>query len=190
MDAEVADGDRTYFRTGLLDYTKITARVRYQIVSSLLVTAMYATLDNENPDPRFPYTFESREASASVQWTPAKVATLIADYTRSQIRSDINYLAPFNLQIERSRYTDYAHTGSTYVELKLGKPQVSLGGTYFVSAGSRPTRYYQPAGRVQMPLNTRVAWTAEWRWYGMAEPFYSFEGFRAHTFSTGLRFSR
>ena len=190
VDAEVADGDRTYFRTGMLDYTKVTARVRYQILSNLLVSGLFSTLDNENPDPRIQYNFKSRELAATVQWTPAKLVTVLADYSRNWLRSDISYLAPFTLTAERSLYTDYAHIGSAFVELKLGRPQVSVGGTYFVSAGSRPTRYYQPAGRLAVPLHGRVAWTSEWRWYGMAEPFYTYEGFRAHTFATGLRFTR
>ena len=66
-------------------------------------------------------------------------------------------------------------------------PRLTLGGTYFASSGSGPTRYYQPLGRFSVPLGRHVQWNSEWRWYGFNEPFYLYEGFRTHHFVTGLR---
>ena len=58
--------------------------------------------------------------------------------------------------------------------------RVSAGESYSISTGNRPTRYYQPQARV-------VAWTAEWRRFGLTEKQYAYEKFRTHLFATGVR---
>jgi len=60
----------------------------------------------------------------------------------------------------------------------------------FISSGSRPTRYYQPLARLSVPFSKKVSWKTEWRWYGLGEEFYLYEGFRTHTVTTGLRLTR
>jgi hypothetical protein len=69
-------------------------------------------------------------------------------------------------------------------------PQITAGGAMFLSSGSRPTRYYQPVGRLLVPLHRHLAWYAEWRWYGLSQAFYVYEGFRTHHLLTGLRLAR
>ncbi len=64
---------------------------------------------------------------------------------------------------------------------------VSLGGSMFACSGSHPTRFYEPVGRLVLPLRKHVYWTAEWRFFGVSDIFYSYETFRAHIFQTGLR---
>jgi hypothetical protein len=95
----------------------------------------------------------------------------------------------------RSFYRDNAHSATSVVDFNLpamngGKPKLSLGGSLFLSAGTRPTSYYEPLGRFSIPLHKTVQWFAEWRYYGLAETFYAYEGFRTHLFTTGLRISR
>jgi hypothetical protein len=65
--------------------------------------------------------------------------------------------------------------------------RLGAGGSLSVIAGSQPTRYYQPQGRVSVPLTGRVSWTSEWRWYGFTERALAAENFRTHIFSTGFR---
>jgi len=121
---------------------------------------------------------------------------MTAEYSRSTLRSDINYLVPQQLNLqERSFYRDNAHTATTLMDVVLPgyaglMPRLSLGGSLFVSSGSRPSRYYQPLARLSLPLQKHVYWNTEWRWYGFGEQFYLFEGFRAHVFMTGLRLVR
>ena len=69
-------------------------------------------------------------------------------------------------------------------------PKLSAGGSLFVSTGSRPTSYYQPLGRLSVPVHKHVQWNTEWRWYGFGETLYPYEGFRAHTFMTGLKVTK
>jgi hypothetical protein len=69
-------------------------------------------------------------------------------------------------------------------------PKLSLGGSLLISSGSRPSSYYQPLGKLFVPLSKHMAWVSDWRYYGFGEAFYSYEGFRTHLVSTGLRFTR
>jgi hypothetical protein len=196
-DFEAASGDRTYFRTSLRDYTKVKARARYQIHTALQMSASFSLLDNQNPSPTVNYDFRSRANSLSLYWTPAggKWISVLGEYTRSTLRSDITYLVPQTLTRVRSFYRDNAHSATSVVDLNLpqmngGKPKISLGGSMYLSAGTRPTNYYEPLGRFSLPLHKTVQWFAEWRWYGLAETFYAYEGFRTHVFTTGLKIAR
>jgi hypothetical protein len=118
--------------------------------------------------------------------------TVLAEYSRSTVRSNIEFLVPGTLTRELYLYRDNAHTGTSLVDIALPgsgavQPRISLGGSFFVSSGSRPTRYHQPMARFALPLTKNVQWGAEWRWYGMSQPLFQFEGFRSNQFITNIR---
>ncbi len=194
FDYEAASADRNYFRTSLQDYQKGRGRARYQVLNSLTLSANFSVLHNENPASGVNYNFLSRENSISAFWTPGagKRITLLGDYTRSTLRSDLSYLIPQQLTPARSLYRENAHIATAILDLNLPKVnkeavKLSVGGSLFVSDGSRPSQYYQPIGRLSFPLFRKAHWVSEWRWYNLAERFYMYEGFRTHQFVTGLR---
>jgi hypothetical protein len=39
-----------------------------------------------------------------------------------------------------------------------------------------------------LPLHNHIHLYAEWQWYALHQPLYYYEGFRAHTLMTGVRF--
>jgi len=194
MDFEASPGDRSYFRTSLDEYRRARIRVRCQVLPSLLVSGNFNILNNQNPTPNVNYDFLSRQNTVAAHWTPAggKRFSLLAEYTRFTLRSELTYLAPSTLDRELSFYRDNGHAGTALLDLGLPgrggvQPRISLGGALFASGGSRPARYYQPLGRLALPFGRRVQWYGEWRWYALAQPFYLFEGFRNHQFMTGFR---
>ncbi len=196
-DFEAASGDRTYFRTSLQDYTKMTARARYQVHTALQMSASFSLLDNQNPATTVAYDFRSRTNSLSLYWTPAggKWISVLGEYSRSTLRSDITYLVPQTLTRTRSFYRDNAHSATSVMDFNLpemngAKPKLSVGGSLYLSSGTRPTDYYEPLGRFSLPVHKTVHWFAEWRYYGLAETFYAYEGFRTHLFTTGLRIAK
>jgi hypothetical protein len=85
-----------------------------------------------------------------------------------------------------SIYRENAHGFTALAGIKW----FSLGGSFFISSGSRPTNYYQPLVRVSIPLHKHVQWNAEWRWYSMSEAFFAFENFRSNQLMTSVRFTR
>ena len=187
-DFEGGSADRVFFRTGFREERRLAARARWQPLTSLSFSTRYLWWNNDDPA----VDFTSRDATASLMWLPAggKLMTLSADYSRSTMRSDITYLIPQGFIPELSRYRDYAHTGTALLDLKPGfarAPIFNLGGSFFVSSGSRPTRYYQPVVRVSVPVHNRIHWTAEWKYYAFTERFQTFEAFRSHLFAVGLR---
>jgi hypothetical protein len=189
-DFEASPGDQAYFRTDLMEYQRGKIRGRYQILPSLIFSASFAALHNRNPAPDVDLELRSQQSSASLLWSPrqGRRFTVLADYTRATLRSDLPFREPQTLQLEISRYRDDGHHGGAYVDLNLPRSsRLSLGGSYSVITGSRPTRYYQPQGRLAVPLAGKATWTAEWRWYGFTERRYAFENFHTHTFATGLR---
>ncbi|MBZ5617559.1 MAG: hypothetical protein LAQ69_02320 [Acidobacteriia bacterium] len=194
LDYEGASSDRIYFRTSLNDYHKARARARYQLNSALSFQANFQVLNNQNPASDIRYDFESRDNSLAVYWTPAagKRITVMGEYDRSTLSSNISYLGLF-LSPATSSYQDRAHTATSAIDVPLpglARAKLTIGGSLFVSSGTRPSRYYQPLARLSLPLQKHVYWNTEWKWYGFGEQFYLFEGFRTHVFVTGLRVTR
>jgi hypothetical protein len=194
-DFEKSNGVKTFYRTGLQDYTKFRAQSRFTLPWNLFFNVSGNYLHNENPDSGTTAKFTSAVESASLQWLPSHHRiSLIADYTHSEIRSDINYFTfvPYN-PLNRSLYVDNDSSASMMAEIALPgkglvKPKLSFGGSMVATAGSRPSRYYQPTGKLLLPLTSHVQVYADWGWYGLHQPFYYYEGFRAHTLMTGVRF--
>lgn len=194
-DFEKSNGKKTFYRTGLQDYTKFRAQSRFTLPGNLFFNVSANYLHNENPDSGLTAKFNSAVESASLQWLPSNHRiSLIADYTHSQLKSDISYIVifPFNSD-NRSLYVDNANSASMMAEIALPgrgpiKPKLSFGGSMVATAGSRPSRFYQPQGKLLLPLTNHIQLYADWGWYGLHQPFYYYEGFRAHTLITGVRF--
>lgn len=194
-DLEMSNGVKTFYRTGLQDYLKFRAQTRFTLPQNLFLNVSVNYLDNRNPDLGVYPKFTSGIESASLQWLPSHhKISLIADYTHSQIKSDINYITIFPFStLNRSLYIDNANSASLMAEFALPgkgliKPKLSFGGSVVTTAGSRPSRYYQPQGKFLLPINSHIQLYSEWQWYALSQPFYFYEGFRAHTLLTGVRF--
>jgi len=197
VDFEGSGGDRGYFRTSLQDYQKARIQARYQLRQSLVFSAAFSVLSNQNTNPAVNYSFLSRDNSATVTWTPnnSKRVTLTGEYTRATLRSDLDYIVPQDFTTGKSFYRDNVHEASTLVNLLIpgfgaNGPKLSVGGSLLRSSGSRPTDFYQPTARFSAPPYKHMTWYGEWRYYGFAEPFYLYEGFRAQLATIGVRFTR
>ena len=190
-DYEVANSSDNYFRTSLRNYNKFHLRGSHDISPSLRVAIDYSLLTNSNPDPGINYTFSSEATSLSINWLPknGKWFNALLDYTRSAVQSDIIYMVPQTRTPDVSLYHENAHTGTALITVKW----VSVGGSLFVSSGSRPTQFYQPLAKVSVPIYKHVYWNTEWRYYGFAEDslsYYALEGFRSNQIMTSLRLTR
>lgn len=193
VDLEAAASDRTYFRTDLADYQRARVRGRYRLSKALTWTGTFAILNNRNDGRGIGLDFQSRQSGMALILTPggAQRWSVLLDYTRATVRSSIPYLAPQDRTPEISRYRDDGHFGGASLDVVLWRrARITVGGSFAVDRGSRPTRYLEPRGRAVIPLWKLLSWTAEWRWFGFDETRFGFENFHAHLFSTGLRIAR
>jgi len=139
-------------------------------------------LNNKTPTQFAGYLpFRCRIGQPAVDAGRSKRVSLIADYTHSEIRSDISYLVLFPYSTDLSLYVDNANTGSLMAEFTLpGKgaavPKISFGGSFVTTAGSRPSKYYQPLAKLLIPITPHVHLYAEWQWYELNQSFYLYEG--------------
>jgi hypothetical protein len=200
LDYEGASSDNVYFRTSLNDYQKGRARARYQATKSLALQANFQVLNNRNPASDIRYDARNRANALTIFWTPnsSKWVSVMAEYDRSTLSSSIAYLTLPFLGGATSSYRDNAHTATSAVDLALPGikgAKLTLGGSLFISAGfisaeSRPTHYYQPLVRLALPIVKNVYWNTDWQYYGFADAFYAYDGFRTHIFTTGIRITR
>ena len=195
IDFEGATSDNVYFRDSLNNYNKGRMRAKYKLTSTLTLQANARVLNNLNHSASIQYDLLSRDNSLGVYWTPkgGKYISFMSEYDRSTLRSTMNYLnLPF-LTPAMSNYRDNAHTVTSAIDLSApGKvaAKLSLGGSMFLSNGSRNSNYYQPRARLTLPVAKHINWNTEWQYYGFQEDFYLYEGFRTHMFMTGLRLTR
>lgn len=193
-DTEITRSDRVLYRTSLVDYERVRLRGRYQILQNLQLYGNFQYLNNSNPPQRNAFEFRSQQVGMGFQWMPngGKTMQVLGEYNRSAIRSDLQFYIPQSLQLDRSFYRDNAHTITGLLTWKMAagwtwQPQLSFGGSMFVSSGSRPTDFYQPVARLAAPLFAHVDLVGEYRWYQVSQAFYRFEGFRSHQGLIGIR---
>ncbi len=192
-DYEGSSSDDIYFRTSLNDYSKGRVMAKYQATNSLMFTANFQVLSNQNPSPTVQLDFLGRDNSLAFFWTPkaGKRITFTGEYDRSTMRDNILYLNLPTFGTAVSSYRDNAHTATAAMEVALPRGgKLTAGGSLFISNGSRPTSYYEPNVQLLMPVNRHLAWDTVWQYYGYGESFYLFEGFRSHIVQTGIRLSR
>ena len=199
LSANFEDGSSTgtYFRTSLYNYQKTRLQAHYQFVRALSLSASANVLRNQNPNAGIDYSFLAHQESASLTYIPSKTKywDLQGSYTRSMLRSDIGFIDPEFLTPERSLYRDNSHTARALFDsnlpLRSGTTvKISFGGSLFISSGSNPTKFYQPLAKLVVPFHKNTAWVSEWRYYGFGEAVDLYQGFRAHTITTGLRLTR
>ncbi len=195
-EVEAGTSSGVYFRTSLYNYQKVRAEARYQPLQSLSISAAFTLLDNQNPLAGTNYDYSSYQESISLYWAPpGKIFDIQGSYTRSTLRSNIEYLDPGTLSPQVSNYRDDAHTATALFNLAWphsGRfaPKLAAGGSFFISSGSQPTSYFQPTAKLSVPLGKWATWFSEWRYYGYSDAFLLYQGFRTHLVTTGVRFSR
>jgi hypothetical protein len=172
-------------------------RGRYQLMTSLRLYGTVQVLNNSNPPQLNRYEFRSHQTALGLQWMPGSGKTLqvTGEYGRSALKSDLDYLVPQVLQPQRSLYRENAHTLTGYVDWRMAigwtwQPHLTFGGSAFLSDGTRPTNYYQPVMRLSAPMHRKVDIFAEYRYYGLTQQLYTFEGFRTHQGIVGIRIHR
>ena len=181
-ETEVGRGRQAYFSTSLQDFEQMRLRARYQLSTAWHLNARFARLDNH-----YPFASHNQQANVTLQWTRQAVSVM-ADYTRSSIRSDLSLLDPVLYRFSRSLYQDNAHTGTLATDWRLPrKATLTLGGSLFRSSGTRPSRFYQPLARLRLPIAARASFLAEWRQASLGQALYPAESFGMHQFTVGLR---
>jgi len=172
---------RTFYRTGLQDYPETPRLARITLPGDLFLNLSENYLNNKNPDPvrRLPSVPMSNRPACSGCASKRVSYRVHSESGRHQLPGAFPYSTDLSL------YVDNANTGSLMAEFTLpakrGCAEDHFGGSFVTHAGSRPSKYYQPLAKLLIPITPRVHLYAEWQWYELNQPFYLYEGFRAHT---------
>ena len=71
---------------------------------------------------------------------------------------------------DRSLYVEDSHFGGLSLDVAVVRDvRVNMGYRVLSTSGNRPLNYHQPYAGLVVPLNRRIAWTTEWRYYGYNE---------------------
>jgi hypothetical protein len=176
----------------------VRGHINYQLLPTLNLAFNLSVMQNNNPQVAIKSDYLSHLESFNVQWNPTakqvKRLTFLGTWEHQSVSSDILYLMPQNLSQANSHYWESGNTFTgliaASVPVKSRSIQFSGGGSFLLSDGTRATNYYQPVGRLSVPILKNLAWNSEWRYYGFGEAAYLYESFRTHLVTTGLRFTR
>jgi hypothetical protein len=195
-DVEAGTSGSTYFPISLYDYQKFRLRGTLKVNESLNVSANVTYLKNTSPLPN-KNDFLSHAESMTFQFNPkgGKRFNFVGTWEHSIERSNILYLIPQTLTPAVSNYWESGHTITGLISTTLPSihgvaAEFSGGGSFLLSGGTRAQNYFQPVGRLTVPIGRHLAWNTEWRYYGFGESFFLYESFRTHLITTGLRFTR
>ncbi|MBL8177593.1 MAG: hypothetical protein JNK48_23150 [Bryobacterales bacterium] len=193
-DVEIARSDRVMFRTSLTDYERVRMRGRYQLLTHLRLYGTVQILNNTNPPVFNRFEFRSHQTALGLQWMPGggNTVQMTGEYSRAAVKSEMDYLIPQVLQSTLSHYRENTHTLTGMVQWRMAvgwtwQPTLSAGGSMYLTSGTRPTDYYQPMVRLNTPVYSHLDLFAEYRWYGLSQQIYRFEGFRTHQGAVGIR---
>ena len=194
-DFEWGRSGSEYFRTSLYNYRKARINARYDLSSTLHLSADYRILSNKNPLAGSPYKSLSHQESASLQWLPkGSKMDFIGTYEHCGFDTRMTYLDPGFLITDIADYREYCHdisaTANVTLPAFLKHARLSAGGSAVLTSGSRPTTYYQPLVKLAVPLARGFGWFATWQYYGFGDAYYSYESFQSNLITTGLRYSR
>lgn len=189
-DSEVGRGDQTWFRTSLQNFEQWKLRARWQLHPQWQWQARFGRLHNSNPNRLIGLEFTTQQANLTLQWT-GKRASVMADYTRSAIATDLGYRNPVFYNLIPTNYRDRAHSGTLAADFTLPrKLYLTVGGSLFRNGGSRPSRYYQPLIRLRLPLQQHAGLLAEWRHVSFGQTLFPVESFGVQQFTFGLHLQR
>jgi hypothetical protein len=195
FDMSIGRGDQTYYRTGLYNTERYRLQARATLPKSFFVNAVLTYFSNDNPTTGVNYHYRGEQLSGQLQWMPhgGKSISVLADYTYSDIRSQINYLYPVGYFPVESLYTEVANTGTLLADFRIPvtkhySGRATFGGSFVMTAGSRWSNYYTPTGRILFPVTHKIDFFSEWRYYSLSQPQYTYEGFRSNMYMGGLRF--
>ena len=187
-DAEIGRSSEAFFRTSARDYLRLRGQARMQPLKTISLAGHWTVFDNSNPSPLGRYDWLSRSSGVTATWLPkgGQRFSVWTSYTRATISSDIPYLLPQSFSPARSIYHERSHTFTSLAEFTHKRARIGAGGSAFAATGTRPTRFYEPTGRVVVPLRSRLSAKAEWRYHGYAEPAFFFDAGPARPNQTGL----
>ena len=190
-DVEVASGDRAWFRTTITDFDSTRLRARYQLNSHWIAAGHFLRVNGNNPAWAGNYSYSNTAGGASLQWTPSTRWLVLAEYSRGSLVTDILFRNPLTFGNLRSLYRDDSHAATVLVDANIhARLRISAGGTLLKTSGSRPTSYYQPQGRITVPMRKTCEIFAELRYYGFGDFFIYPESFRSNQLTIGLRLMR
>ena len=190
FDLEKGLSNQVFARIDSLDSNKVRMRGRYTPLEGLILTGSFTLLDHENKNPGVGYNFQSRNYSGSVTYAPGGGGRLAAslDYSRTNLKTDINYIVPQTFTIARSLYSEDSQYAGANVDLGIFKgARLNLAYGILTSSGSRPLNYHQPRIYLEVPIHKRVMWTSEWRYYDYVEKGFRIENFKNNLITTGFR---
>jgi len=192
-DVESARASKILFRSSLGDADKLRLRARYQAMANLALQFNFGLLDNKNPPQLGAFELKQHQSSAAITWAPRGGGRfrLTGDYARYATRSNLDYTIPELRQPGLSTFRENAHSLSALADIGLPhSATLSLGGSSYISSGSRPAHLYQPQLRASIPTRKNMHLLAEYRWFGFSQPFYLYESFRSHQFLLGMKLLR
>ncbi len=182
--------DQPLMRTDVVDFQRARLRGRFSPFESLEFNGSATLFDNEDDDmPEIDFTSRSRDYSLQFSYAPITRISFSGGFERSNIRTNILYVVPQTLTLDRSRYREKGNFGSAFISLMLLRnATLNLGYSGWGFSGNFPLTYHRPMARLEVPIDERVSLYGQWNYYEYNEKVQIFpQDYRVHHTVLGVR---
>jgi hypothetical protein len=133
----------------------------------------------------------SRNYSGEVSYDITERLGVSADFTKTNLFSDMLMVIPQNFQMARSVF-DERVTGIggrlSYDIYKGNKIEVGYRGV--INRGDYPLEFHQPYASLWIPLGKGFGFKPSWQYYGYSQTLFNFESYQTHLFTFALAYTR
>jgi hypothetical protein len=163
---EYGQTDRPVLRTDAVDFQRASLRGRFSPFEKLQFEGNATLFNNDDDITSLDFTSRQRNYALQFDYAPIARVSLTGGFERSTMRTNLLYIVPQTLTLDRSRYREKGNFGNLYLNLALIRnATLSLGYSAWGVSGDFPLTYHRPSARVDVPVHERVSLYGQWNFY-------------------------
>ncbi len=168
ISAEYEHGttDQPIMRTDVVDFHRARLRGRFSPFEKLEISGNATLFDTDNDIPDLDFTSLQRNYALDFTYAVAPRVSVSAGFERSDLNTNIFYLIPQTLRLDQFFYREKGNFGNALLSFSLIKNStVTLGYSVWGTSGNFPLTYHRPVARVELPVDERLSFYAQWNFY-------------------------
>ncbi|HXK58388.1 MAG TPA: hypothetical protein PLP42_00710 [Acidobacteriota bacterium] len=167
---EYGTTDRPIIRTDVTDFHRARLRGRFSPFEALEFSGNVTLFDTDNDIPDLDFTSRQRNYALEFTYAATPRISFSGGFERSNFNTNIFYVIPQTLQLDRFFYREKGNFGNVLVSLVLIRnASLSLGYSVWGTTGDFPLNYHRPVVRLEVPVHERLAFYGQWNYYDYNE---------------------
>jgi hypothetical protein len=191
MDFEETRSNQVMTRIDPFDYYQVNIDWRIGAWKGLSFNGRIGLRSNKNAVPDIDLKAHDQNYTGSVNYEPNDRISISADFSRTNLLSDLLIVLPQTLQSTREVFDQRVGSIGSRVGLTIYKGlKTEFGYRAIINKGTYPLEFHQPYASLWIPLTRGLAFKPTWQYYGYRQSLFGFENYQTHLVTFALVFSR